>query len=951
MKKLLFLSLLLIGVSFNALAQQGAITGTILDEKSGETLIGANVLIENTTIGTATDFDGKYQFKADPGVYTIHVSYIGYIDKKIQEVEIKAGETTFLDVMISDEALELDLEIVVKAKVIERSENAVLMLQKRSDKIQDGISSQEISRLGVSSAAGALQKVTGTTVVDGKYIFVRGLGDRYSSTSINGIRLPSIDPYRNSAQLDLVPSNLLDNIIASKTFTPDLPGDFTGGSINIKTKSLPERFTYNVSLSTSYNSQNHLRDDFLTFDAGDQAFLGFNDGTLDRPSLLDREDIQGVLNRNAALQANLLNKDEPALLMDEAARSFNQQFVPSVKNSFLDYNISASLGNQFSLGGKPLGVLVTMNYSRNFTQYQNGVQAIYINEGTGVPTLDENVNMADNLSVETPQLGGLAGLTFKPSPNNELSFLTIYSHSTDISSRELSGRFRTITAPRIFESRGLGFQEREFIDYILSGSHLLSGLKNVKIEWTASVVDSKQDEPDLRFFANTFREDRNTYTVDQSNYSLPGHFFRVLDDRLMQGKLDITIPFAQSASPSNKFKFGGYFSRKERDFTESIYNLDRTNSGGEDYAGDPAKYFGNGNIGLIQEEGDDNIMGLYIVDNSRDDNNYVGETEIAAGYGMFTLQLLPKVKFIGGARVETTDIFVESKSEKSAKIDEVDILPAANIIYEVGENANIRASYSNTLARPNMREVAPFANFGFIGDPELFGNPDLVRTRINNMDLRYEYFMRPGEIFAVSAFYKLFKDPIVQTFRLAGENPQFTFQNSNNATLYGAEIEIRKSLDFISPSLQNMSVSGNFAYIYSESDIDSLELQVNREVDPSFSSTRPLVGQSEFVANFNLNYVDQETGLDAILAYNFFSDRLASAGVNGSPDIFEQGRSQLDFSISKRFGEQKRLKVSLRARNLINPEYKTFAEFVGQEYTYTRYKRGREFSFGIGYTL
>lgn len=951
MKKFTFLLLLICGIHHFSFAQQGAITGTVMDETSGETLIGANVLIENTTIGTATDFDGKYQFKAEPGIYTIHVSYIGYNDKKIQEVEIKAGETTFLDVLISDQALELDVDIVVKAKAIERSENAVLMLQKRSDKIQDGISSQEISRLGAGSAAGALQKVTGTTVVDGKYIFVRGLGDRYSSTSINGIRLPSIDPYRNSAQLDLVPTNLLDNIIAAKTFTPDLPGDFTGGSINIKTKSLPERFTYNVSLSTSYNSQNNLRDDFLGFDAGEQAWLGFNDGKLDRPSVLDREDIQGVLNRNAALQANLLNNDEPAFLMDEAARAFNQQFTPSINNSFLDYNISASLGNQFSLGGKPLGFLLTMNYARNFRQYQNGLQAVYVNEGTGVPTLDENVNMVDNRSVETPRLGGLAGLTFKPSPNNELSVLTIYSHSTDISARELSGRFRTITAPRVFESRGLGFQEREFIDYIVSGSHLIPSLNKLKIEWTASVVDSKQDEPDLRFFANTYRADRDMYTVDQSNYSLPGHFFRTLDDRLMQAKLDITIPFAQAASTSNKFKVGGYFSRKERDFTESIYNLDRTNSGGEDYAGDPLKYFGDNNRGLILEEGNDNIMGLYIVDNSRDDNNYTGETEIAAAYGMVTLQLFPQLKFIGGGRVETTDIFVESRSEKSATIDEVDFLPAANIIYSLGENANLRASYSNTLARPNMREVAPFANFGFIGDPELFGNPDLVRTRINNMDLRYEYFMRPGEMFAVSGFYKLFRDPIVQTFRLAGENPQFTFQNSNNATLYGVEVEVRKSLDFISPSLQKMSVSGNFAYIYSESDIDSLELQVIREVDPSFESTRPLVGQSEYVANFNLNYVDQEAGIDAILAYNFFSDRLASAGVNGSPDIFEQGRSRLDFSISKRFGAQKRLKVSLRARNLIDPEYKTFATFVGQEYTYTRYKRGREFSFGIGYTL
>ncbi len=238
---------------FSLAAQQGAIKGTVVDENTGETLIGANVVVENTATGTATDFDGKYQFTLEPGVYTIVCTYIGYNETKIEGVEIKPNETTILDIALGDSAVELEVEVVVQAKAIERTENALLLLQKRSDKIQDGISSQEISRLGVGDAAGALKKVTGTTVVDGKYVYVRGLGDRYSSTTLNGLRLPSIDPYRNSAQMDLIPTNLLENIIASKTFTPDLPGDFSGGSVNVQMKSLPERFTFNVSTSVTYN--------------------------------------------------------------------------------------------------------------------------------------------------------------------------------------------------------------------------------------------------------------------------------------------------------------------------------------------------------------------------------------------------------------------------------------------------------------------------------------------------------------------------------------------------------------------------------------------------------------------------------------------------------------------------------------------------------------------------
>ncbi|MGB3548046.1 MAG: TonB-dependent receptor, partial [Saprospiraceae bacterium] len=342
MRNTLFTLLAFLFVSASVSAQKSAISGTVIDEDAFPAY-GANVVIQGTGIGATTDFDGKYQFAVEPGTYNIVVTYIGYADQVFENVVVESNETELIDVVLDPSGgIKLE-EIVVTASVVDRTENAVLLLRKKSDKVQDVISSQEISRLGAGTAAAALTKVTGTTVVDGKYVYVRGLGDRYSATTVNGLRLPSIDPYRNSAQLDLIPSSLLDNIVASKTFTPDLPGDFTGGSVNIKLKDLPERFIFNVSVSSSYNEQNNFRDDFLSFDAGDKAGLGYNDGTLDRPAILSDPEVQGdlgILRTDAARRAR--RDDRVASLLDQAIRETTrggEEFALTPKSTGPDYSL------------------------------------------------------------------------------------------------------------------------------------------------------------------------------------------------------------------------------------------------------------------------------------------------------------------------------------------------------------------------------------------------------------------------------------------------------------------------------------------------------------------------------------------------------------------------------------------------------------------------------------
>lgn len=958
MLKQAFFFLLFLLTAGTVVAQQGAISGTVYDE-DGFPMLGSNVVIQGTSTGAQTDFiEGKYQFKADVGIYTIVASYVGYGDQVVENVVVAANETTILDFTFNpDAAGGVDLgEVVVTAKAINNGEVAVMKLRQNSDKVQDVISAQEMRRLGAGNVASALTKVTGTTVVDGKYVYVRGLGDRYSATTVNGLRLPSTDPYRNSAQLDIIPTNLLDNIVASKTFTPDLPGDFTGGSVNIDLKALPERFTWGVSASGSYNTVSNFRDDFRTFDAGDNAWLGFNDGTLDLPSSVTQaaDSDLNVLDRNAARRAR--RDDDLAGLLNNAAQDLAPGFSQSTKSTPIDFGLSANIGNQFQIGSMPVGFFATASYSRDFS-YREGRRANFFNPGDS-DVLFRNFDLDDTRSVESAKIGGMVGLSFRPSPSNEINVYSIYSHQAFVEGRVLTGAYDDFgvagTPESFFYSQTNSFLEQQLLDYVVEGTHTLTGLNNVKIEWAANYIASEQNEPDTRFFAYT--EEAGFAQINPAQLTEPSSFFRDLSDDGYQGKLDITVPFLQKKSRGNAIKFGGLYNTKDRDFNETSYFF--TNRDGLNFNevnANIGEYLAPSNVGVIGGESGANVTGLYVVPSTRLANSYVGQSDIAAAYTMVTYEFSDRFKAIAGVRLESTKLDVESDQaavainpeEFKANIDTTALLPALNLVFKVSESSNLRGSFTQTIARPNMREIAPFGSFGFIGDIPVFGNPDLELTNINNFDLRYEIFPNAGEVIAFSAFYKKFTNPIVTTFRNAGEQ-QFTWTNSEEANLYGVELEFRKNLGFFTEKLDAFTISTNFSYIQSSQSIDADEVRQGLELDPTFSDTRAFNGQSPIVVNANLSWDAPETGWDAIVAFNYFGDRLQSIGAVGTSDIFERGRGTLDFSVGKQLND---FKFTLRAKNMLNPAFETFSEFRGQEYLFSNYERGREVSLGVSYSL
>jgi outer membrane receptor protein involved in Fe transport len=942
-------------------AQNGTIRGTVTDSETGELLMFANVIIQDTDppIGTQTDLDGAYELSSPAGIIAVEVSYVGYSNKVITDIEVKDGEVTVIDIALGEDALDLE-EIVVKAERLDRTENALLALQRKAPGIQDGISAQEISRYGSSNAAESMKRVTGASVVDGKYVYVRGLGDRYSSAQLNGQELPSTDPYRNSSQLDLIPANLLENIIASKSFTPDQPGSFTGGNVNIKTKSFPERFTLSFSSGVTYNTISSFQDDFLSYNGGSNDWLGFDDGTREIPSVIidpkNREELTDGLNVRARSDESLAN------ILDVTSNSVNPEMAPITDNSGINHSLAFSVGNQFDVGGHPLGLLAGVNYRRSFSAYgmDEGISSYYeliadSNSPNGF-SMNEQFNYVTSRGTDNPQIGGLFNLAYKfgASNTNKVSFNFLYNHDA-----EKSAAFGTgpnpdlLTGTNELESRVLSWKEREMSSLQLTGEHVLSFLNNAVLEWGGSIVNSNQIEPDLRFFANSFRDNSDgtrNHFINPSQVDLPFHMWRTLDDQQQLGKADLTIPFLQSRSKGNKFKIGYLYKNKDRNFEELRYQFQNKDSNTESYQGDPLTFFGPENVGIVRVDttGSGNLRyrsGLFLSDETRPENRYIGQEEVTAYYAMGTYDL-NKLRIIAGARVEETNIVVNSID--TGRINATDVLPSLSLTYRASENMNFRAGASQTLARPNLREIAPFSSFEFIGGFIFTGNPEIERTLVQNYDLRWEWFPNAGELIAISAYYKNFENPIVSRFIPESLNAEVKFDNEESGRVYGVELELRKSLAFIADALRNFKFSTNLSFIQSEVDINAEELAVIQR-NPEFGDTRPFPGQSDILFNAALNYQNLENGLDAILSFNYFSERLAIIGRNGTPDIYEQPRPQLDFSIKKTFQENFQAKFSVQ--NILDTNYRTSMSFGGEEYVVIEYPRGLSFGLSLSYTI
>ena len=938
-------------------AQKGKIVGVIVDQENGETLIGANVLIEGSTTGSTTDLDGKFEIPGvDIGTYTIVASYIGYNTLTIENVEVTDGGVTTLDITMAPEAIGLE-EVVIEARAIRNSEAVLLRDRQKAVAVSDAISAEAIGRSGGSDAADAMEKVTGASVVGGKYVYVRGLGERYSNTQLNGTELPSSDPDKKAIQFDLFPANLLDNIVTLKTFTPDKPGNFSGGLVDIGTKSFPEEFSFQFSTSTSLNTETNFGEEYLSYNGGDTDWLAYDDGTRDIPNLLEDSSLEIPTATQADIEARFRGDNTLALQLDEASKAFNNTMAPFTEAAPVNQGYSISVGNKSNIFGRPLGYVLSATYDRKSSYYEGGETGRYSFAGLGSTELAPDLLLDDSEGSTESSLGGLANLTYQFTPNNEVGFNVLYTRTGESSARFQEGtwpkEFGANDTTSAFINRTLEYSERELASFQLRGKHHLSNVLNSTLEWSVSSADTRQDQPDLRFFAHTRRiiGSNTTLTTKASGFRDPSRLFRSLDEVNQSLKLDYSVPFKVSNGLSGKIKIGGVYQDAERVFGERSFSIEPN----QPFDGNESAYFAAENMGIVGVDTLSNgnlryTFGNLVVDRSKARNNYNGQRQIAAGYGMIELPISQRFKFIGGARIESTNIEVVSQdsSQGIGDLNEVDLLPSVNLVYALTDNMNLRVAGTRTLARPTFREIAPFESFEFINGNFFIGNPELERTLITNYDFRWEWFTRPGEILATSLFYKKLLDPIERTI-IGGTNGQIQFQNVEEAVVLGAEIEVRTRLDFISSVFRDFTFGSNISLVRSNIDIPESELATRRGVDPNADDTRELQGQSPFIVNADLSYENTNTGTVAGFYYNVFGRRLANVSLGGTPDVFERPSPQLDFTFSQRLRMNWRIKFGVK--NILGSSYKETYRWAGQDFIYQKYNPGRTFSLGFSYQI
>ena len=931
-------------------AQTASITGTVHDAESGESLIGANVVIEGSAVGTTSDLDGHYVIKnVAPGSYNLVFSYIGYNSTTVRNVDVVAGKATTINLSLTPEAIGMD-EVVVEAEAVRNSEGALLRERQKAAAVSDAISAEAIGRSGSSTAADAMKNVTGASVANGRYVYVRGLGDRYVNTQLNGANLPSADPDRNSVQLDLFPANLLDNIITAKTFTPDQPGSFSGGTVNIATRRFPERFTLQFSSSISASSNVGVNADFLSYHGGEAGWLGMNGGTHELPPLL--EDGEFVIPTIGQAYTDA----DAAQQLDEASKAFNGVMAPSRLPAPISQSYSISTGNQIDFLGRPLGVIGSLSYSRNATGYEGGTTGRYNLTGhvSETDVLNNDFHLADSRGVDEVLWGALFNVAYRPHPKHDLGFNFMRSNGGESEARFQTGSFPRDLGPNAtYETRSLRYTERQLNSIQLRGEHALSN-RGARIEWNATTSKTMQDEPDLRFFTNNFTLVSRDGTVDTVHairpdiYPVPTRYFRRMDEDTRLVDASVAFPVRQWAGLPAQIKIGGTYGGSDRHFRERRFEFrqDRTF-----YSGDPFVFFDQKNLGISESESTDRFFrfGNFVIDATQASSNYDGSQRIGAGFAMIDLPLTRRLRAIAGLRLETTDMAVLSHDDRleEGRLDERDILPSVNLVYQTGANMNVRAAYGRTLARPTFREIAPYASFNFVGDYIFVGNPDLKRTLIDNYDARWEWFTRSGEIIAVSAFYKYFRNPIEKALNPIAANPEVQFRNVDYAEVLGLELEARKSLDQI--GLNAFQIGANVSLVRSRVDIAADELELIRSIDPDASASRDLQGQSPYTVNVDVTYDNPSAGTSVSAYYNVFGSRLDRVATGATPDVYEQPFHQLDLMIRQRlvFGFDLRGSV----KNLLNQAHEFAHSYKGSLFISEGYGYGRSYSLGLSYNI
>lgn len=898
----------------------GILAGVVVDARNGSPVAGARVIVRGQRGEAKTDAAGAFELVGLPaGEHAVSIIHTLYATATLAQVTVPAGGRATVEVALTPSSVELEVMRVSGYKL--DGGLASLLEERREERaVTEVLGAEQIGKSGDSNAAEALQRVTGLTVVGGRFVYVRGMGERYSSALLNGATLPSPDPERRVVPLDLFPADVIESISVQKTYSPDLPGEFGGGSTQIRTRGIPDAFGASFSLSGAWNEASTGRNG-LTYHTGETDWAGFDNGTRSLPEGVRIAAEHGQL----SLEDPSTGEGYPLGVLTALGQTMPNHWSARRKELPPDFGVSATIGDRLETRAGVVGYNVGLAYDQGW-RVKRGVNRVFGLGGDGA--LEPIVDYRTNLTRRNVDVSGLVSVGYEPAKGQELAVTTLLVRTSEDETEVYGGRLSN--DDRDIRVTSLSWVEEQLLSTQLRGKHEL--FEGIELSWSYAYALATREQPDLRRTRYDFDQTLNAYLLSNRPEGNQRLYNEVEDDN-HDLSLSLDVPFTVWKKLEAHVQTGGGYVLRDRESETRRFKFIHRGP----LSRDPDVLI----LPPEQALGRQFISpdGFSFEEITRATDNYEAEQTIRAAFVNLVVPVTAALEVSAGVRVErsrqevsTFELFSRDQTSASADLETTDWLPAASLVWRFTETMAARAAYSRTLVRPDFRELssAPFDQV--IGAGVFVGNPALERTKIESFDLRWEWFLSADELVSVGVFYKDLEDPI-ETVILGGSTRTVTLENAPRGRNYGVEVELRKRLGFLGRACEPLFFGGNVSLIKSEVQLDSSGVATNKD--------RPLSGQSEFVINASAGWDDPGTRTALTLLYNVSGERLVGVGTFGLPDVYEQPFHRLDLVASWGFAEHWSVKVSVE--NLLDSKVR----FTQGDQTTEEYEVGRTFGVGL----
>jgi len=901
--------------------EEGTVRIKLTSSEDKSLIKGAQLFVQGQRSDFKTNNSGMVEFSLPAGEYTLSMIHSHYSAQTVK-LKVVPKETVEMSYEMSPSSMELE-EFVVLAPQVEGSIASAINERRHSTKIEDILGSDQMSKSGDSNAQSALKRLSGVTLVDGS-IYVRGLGERYTTATLNGLGLPSPEPTKRVVPLDLFPASIIDSISVQKTYSADMPAQFGGGAIDIRTKNIPDDFFAKAKIETTYND-NSTGETGAGYDGGDYDWTGFDDGTRDLNShVKNATDIDGT--------PSIENREYSAIMALNKLGT-HEKDIP------LDGKMTLSLGDKTQGPGYELGYTASYTYENKWDLLTRS-RAQY-NASNG----DLSTKRAESLSETTKNTinhSAMFGFGLDIAEGHSFKSTTFYTkNTTDITQLSDSRNEND----DLYKKSYLSWVERDLLLTQLEGEHTSAKTDYGKftLDWSGDIARAERYEPATREYSYKFNEATQQYLLDTRNANREINYdyvYNKLTDDVYNIKTSLKHDLEYSNGMKSKLDLGYYRYEKERDSTTKRYSY----SGDQAFLSDPA---------IMSQHIDDIIsqqnIGNYLLSlNQRSDpsspDDYTAKHTIDAVYVSTDFHLSEEFFINAGLRREestqSTETNIAGAVEQNSLISNENF-PAINATYKFTKGMQLRAGYGKSISRPDFREFIPSSYYDDSLDMKVQGNPNLTYALIDSYDIRWEWYFSPVEMISIGAFYKEITDPIETTLIASAEGEVFTYTNAQSAELSGIEFDFRKNFDFIDTSLENFFLGGNVAFIDSEVKLSPEDLDGQGGV--LTTNNREMQGQSPYVVNVQVGYDNAENGRSATLLYNRTGERIRALGISGQPDIYEQPFDQLDFVWIEEFSNG--LSMKFRVKNILNDE----VLWTQDDLPVNEYKVGRDYTFALSW--